>query len=724
MFTRHSRFGVPLALVLAATLALGGALVSPARAAVAATPTVSVTPTTVAPGDTLTVSGSGFAPLDVVAITLSPQPFAALSVVLKADGILPPVSLVVPSGFALGPHTLTLRGLNSHRSVSTQITVSALPATLLLSSSATNRGGLISVSGSGFAPNDTVTLSVAGIPTPLATVKTDAHGQFPPTTVALPYSVVAGTHQLQARGSHNRYLATATLSVSALAPALSVSTATLSPGAEVTVSGRGFGRQEQVTLALNGTALATTPAVVTTSDGAFSASFTVPAGLAPGANTLSASGVLSRVSAVATVQTLIAASTLYFAGVATQPGERAFLAVLNPTAQSAHLDLSFYYADGAAPGQAGVDVAAHSRGTIDLNRLAGAGHSFGLRMVADHAVLAQVRVLRSGQDGYGVLGVAAPSTTWYLAEGYTGRSFHETLALVNPEMTAAEVTLDLLPADGATPLTTTVSVAPRSTQLVDVNRLLPNRSVSVIARASQPIVLARVLTFSTGSYGITAGAGATTPSTSWIFAGGKLDPRYQTYLSVLNPNAEATFVTVGVYGRGGGSLGTEVQYVPAMGRATIRLNDFLSYHTTQVATTVSSDLPVVVERAEYAGDPNAAGARVAGSIVLGRNGPGLSWVFPGGLSIVRAELLFLYNPSAQAAAIDATFYGAGGQVITKRIWVAPGFQREIDVKQLVPGLGAEHSVALRSANGVGFVAEQSSVAPGFSALYSTQGYAG
>jgi hypothetical protein len=328
-------------------------------------------------------------------------------------------------------------------------------------------------------------------------------------------------------------------------------------------------------------------------------------------------------------------------------------------------------------------------------------------------------VRRDGKAGYGLLGVPAPDTTWYLAEGYTGLSFHETLLLVNPGPVPAQVQLHLLPFGGRPAHTVTVTVAPQSTQAIDVNSLLPRQSLSVIATASQPIVLARTLTFSDGGYGITAKLGVNSPATSWIFAEGTTTTRFQTYLTILNPNSVATRVTASFYGQSGGSLGSRTVLVAPLSRANLKLNEFLN--ASAIASVLTSILPVVVERPMYFGSPNDA--HIAGGDVFGRNGAGVSWTFPGGDIGRNNEYLLIYNPSPKTVNIVATFYGSNGATATKHIDVPPTARYNVNVNALVGGLTAQHGVVLKSANGLGFVAEQTIFAPNFSTLSTSEGIA-
>ena len=499
-------------------------------------------------------------------------------------------------------------------------------------------------------------------------------------------------------------------------PSLTLQPPSAGPGGTVTVTGRGFGRREGVTVSLNGTALT---AVVTHPDGTFTATFRAPDGLLRGANTVAAIGATSGRGAVATLTgRQRVASAFYFAGASTMPGEQARLPILNPNARLAHVTLTFFYRDGTPRGTR-LTVPAHSRGTANLNTLAGSNRAFGVTLTADQVVAAQVSITRRGQDDVSLLGVSAPSSTWYLAEGYTGLTFHETLAVLNPGRARAVVQLRLLTFAGKATRTVTVVVAPQRALLVDVNRLLPGRSLSAIATSYTPIVVARLLTFSTHGYGETARVGSNTPARSWLFAEGTTTTRFETFLTILNPNHAGTSVTVRFYGRMGALLARRTMYVPGLRRANLKLNDVL--HASGVASVVTGNLPIVVERPEYFGSPN--GRTIAGSDVFGRNGAGLRWAFPGGTTDGRSEFLLIYNPSARTVAIDVTSYGSTGRMTTRRFDVAPTSRGTIDVNRRFRGVTAQHGFVLHAVNGLGFVAEQTVFAPNFSTLDSTQGVA-
>src|SRR5579875_989107 len=68
-------------------------------------------------------------------------------------------------------------------------TPAAPTATLALSASATNRGGIVDVTGTGFAPREEVDIKIVGVPGTAATARSDAHGVLSATGVSVPYSL-------------------------------------------------------------------------------------------------------------------------------------------------------------------------------------------------------------------------------------------------------------------------------------------------------------------------------------------------------------------------------------------------------------------------------------------------------------------------------------------------------------------------------------------------------
>jgi len=602
-------------------------------------------------------------------------------------------------------------------------TATPLKATLMVTSgTTTSRGGIVTVTGSGFTANEAVTLSLSGIVASV-TAKADAKGLLPATGFSIPYSTATGTHTIMATGQTSKRAASATVTVQQLTPSISLSDTTETQGVAETVTGKGFGPQEQVTLALNGEAISTT-APITTNNGAFSATFTVPRSLLRGVNTISAIGNESRVSAVtALTGNLPRATQFYMSGGLNTAAESTNIDIINTNAQPASVNLIFYYANSSEINKK-VTVPAHSTQRFVASVLGLPQGTFGVQVRADRQVAAELVIARYNHtDGDNLPGSPGLSTQWYLAAGSTNGGT-ETVSVLNADpVRAAQVQLQFLGATGRAPKTETVTVPAHTNSVFTINTIVPNQGVSVVALSDIPVLVERTQTFGTNADGLTTRAGATTPATEWLFAAGTTANGVQTIYTVLNPGNVAATVTASFYAQNGGALGSRTLSVGPRSRATINLGDTVQGGT--IAAVVTSNQGVVVERAEYTGSYATA---KSGSVVFGRNGAGVRWTFPAGNTTPPSgttqgvdEALVLFNPSSVTVPVTATFYDNTGRVVTRQYTIAPTAHTTIAVNTL--GLDPQHGVVLQSGNGQGFIAEQGITTIDARTFESSQGLA-
>jgi hypothetical protein len=135
-------------------------------------------------------------------------------------------------------------------------------------------GDTVTVSGTGFDGNATITITFDG--TTQTTATTNSSGTFAATTFAVP-ETSRGTHTVRAQDSGANY-ATATFSV---AQNITLSPASGPSGTTVTVTGNGFGASKAITIKYNNISVTTNPASVTSNSlGYFAATFSVPVGVA------------------------------------------------------------------------------------------------------------------------------------------------------------------------------------------------------------------------------------------------------------------------------------------------------------------------------------------------------------------------------------------------------------------------------------------------------------
>jgi len=499
------------------------------------------------------------------------------------------------------------------------------------------------------------------------------------------------------------------------------------PGDVLTIAGQGYARGEPVALALNGRALTTGASAVTAdATGRFMARVALPPELLAGANTLSALGAASHVAAVGPLVAYTPpTSRFYFAGGQNSRGTHPTLLLLNAGTVGADATLTAYFDDGTMATRR-VGVPARTQQHVALVGLVGRHATFGLAVSSGSPALSGgLALTRFGRDDDAIPAVAAPATTWYLAEGYSLLTFYETLSILNPDPgQAAHVTLRLFGRTVHGNHAIGVLVPPHSSFLVDVNRLLRHRSagsVSMSVSADHGIVIERTLAFSRltprgrSGFGLTMTDGTSATATSWLFPGGALGRHTESYLAALNPGSRPAHLNLRFYGAGGRVLENKPLTLMGGDRTDVRLHGL--ENAIETASIVSSDQPVAVERSDYTGPPNGVG--IAGAAIFGLNGPAARWSFTGGGTSRTRETLAIYNPLSIPAALTATFYDATGRATTRSLsLLSPLTSASLDVARLMPGLGPLHGVVLQAAAGQGIVASQTIASPDLKTLRS------
>jgi hypothetical protein len=567
-------------------------------------------------------------------------------------------------------------------------------------------GGIAQIAGAHFTPGAHVTLALVGTSgsITLLSVTISAAGTFGPVGVTLPANTAAGAYTLEALVGGAKVASVTTL-VATLSPHLTLSTGTLVPGQRVTLHGTGYAPGEQVVVSLNGAALATVPAsVLANSAGAFTALFVVPATVNNGANLLVATGNASRVSAVArATASLPVATRWYFPHGDTTGNTQTQIAILNPGDALATVKLTFLYPNCPERSYS-TTVAAQAHSTVGLNLVAGAGQHVSTILESDRQVSAESTISYGAGDQTTALGATGPSTTWYLAEGYTNGSFREFIQVMNPQTTFATIDVRFLPFNNRPAREVRFVLQPRSNLEIDAATYMPGQSISTIVTADKGVVVERSMRFGSAGRGAHDKIGVTAASTVWLFAEAESSADSQTFFTVLNPNQAApAAVTATFFDRSGKPIGARTIVVDPLHRGNIKLNDVLP--TAQVATILTSNVPVVVERPLYQGPANL-GADRSGSVTFGRNGGGLSWAFPGASTANGDQAtLYLFNPGLTAATVHASFYTEAGAVVSQDYTLAPNSVTLASANS-VPGLGATaFGAVLKSTNNQVFIAE-------------------
>jgi hypothetical protein len=282
----------------------------------------------------------------------------------------------------------------------------------------------------------------------------------------------------------------------------------------------------------------------------------------------------------------------------------------NPNATAAPVTVTFLKSGGGPPVVVSQDLPAWSRRTIRVDDLDGMENTSFSTIVRSNDGLPIVveRTMAWDQTGYGShteRAVEGPSKTWYFAEGSQG-FFSTYVLLSNPHPDANTATVQYL-LEGESAITRTYQLEPESRFTVDVGAdvELRGKTFGMTVTFEQPAIAERAMYFGasplwTGGH---ESAGVTAPSTSWFLAEGATGTFFETFILLANPNPIDVTATVRFLPAGGSAV-TKTKVIPANGRVTLNIEqEDASLASVAVATTVTTLLPIIVERSQYWPDP-------------------------------------------------------------------------------------------------------------------------
>lgn len=222
--------------------------------------TLALAPLNGSANSTLTTSGYGFWPTEKVNIYWNGSNTASLVGTTDDVGYLAPITMTVPDGVAPGIYPVKAVGQSSQFSVTTNFTVVAASSNLGLTSGPV--GTNVSISGQGYAPNETVNIiwnySGPGTGTSVASATAGSSGTIM-TSFNVP-TTTTGSYTVAAVGATSKQVSGNSFS---LGNGLASNPASTPPGTNVTIAGTGFQTNETVTLYWDnqgGTVLATASA--------------------------------------------------------------------------------------------------------------------------------------------------------------------------------------------------------------------------------------------------------------------------------------------------------------------------------------------------------------------------------------------------------------------------------------------------------------------------------
>ena len=363
----------------------------------------------------------------------------------------------------------------------------------------------------------------------------------------------------------------------------------------------------------------------------------------------------------------------YFAEGATGPFFDLDLALANPSAVDAPVSIQYLKEDGSTVPQV-LTLSAGSRQTIRVDDLPGlAGTAVSSVVTSTSALpLAVERTMTWDTSAYGAhteKATPGAQATWYFAEGSEQGFFDTYLLLANPQSTANRATVQFL-VEGGSPVTKVYDLLPTSRTNVFAEavtdtagtKVLLDKAFGIVVTFDQPGVAERAMYFGTAPFwdGGHESAGVNAPSKSWFHAEGATGSFFDTFILLSNPSSTTATVTLRFLLDSGATV-TKTKTVPANARLTVIVEgeDPLLANAA-MATEVTSDVPIVSERAMYwAQYPNWYEAHNA----FGVTAIGKKWALGegrvGGTNGYETYIL-LANPGTATATVTVTYLREGG----------------------------------------------------------------
>lgn len=302
----------------------------------------------------------------------------------------------------------------------------------------------------------------------------------------------------------------------------------------------------------------------------------------------------------------------YFAEGASGEFFRTRFALANPHAQPVDVTATFTDTRGVATTMT-LTVPATGRATIDeSNRPALASDAFATRFKTDREIgIDRTMLWAGGGEAYGAhseTGIAAPRTSWLVAEGATIGGLNLFYLLQNPTDQTAEVQVQYLLSTG-TVIEKTHTVAPMARTNIWVNKDDPalasaEMSATFTSLNDVPIVVERSMYRNTGGELFTAGhnsAAVAEPALRWFLAEGATGGTFDMFVLIANPNPAAAELQVSYLRAGSAPIVKTYQAAP-LSRMTLWVDQedpaLASAEVSVVVESVNAT-PVVVERAMW-----------------------------------------------------------------------------------------------------------------------------
>ncbi len=320
--------------------------------------------------------------------------------------------------------------------------------------------------------------------------------------------------------------------------------------------------------------------------------------------------------------------------------------------------------------------------------------SFSTVIESDQPTVAdRVMTWGGGYGSHSETATAAPSTTWFLAEGATHGRFQLFYLLQNPGATPAQVQVTYLRPTPRVPISVSYTIAAEARLTIPVDAVAGLAETDVSARITSdvPILVERSMYMNTENPAIVfgaghAGAGVTATNTRWFLAEGATGNFFDMFYLIANPSTQATQVQV-TYLLPTGAPIVKTYSVAAQSRLTIGVDDEdARLLNTPVSAILESQngVGIVVERSMWW---PGQGQWQEGHLSAGSTATSRRWAVAGGVSGNGSETFVLIaNTSGFAGTATLTVLRTEDGPLTTHTVALPPNSRVNVPAGAVPGL--------------------------------------
>jgi hypothetical protein len=262
-------------------------------------------------------------------------------------------------------------------------------------------------------------------------------------------------------------------------------------------------------------------------------------------------------------------------------------------------------------------------------------------------------------------------------------SFDSYLLIMNPNDQQAQVDVTFQGEDGSNK-SFNYTVGAHSRFTVSLRETAGSGSFSTDVKSDIPVLAERAMYFSyEGRSGGSDSIGANAPSNTWFFAEGYTGDTFDTWVLLQNPNDSEALVTLNFMRPDGGVITQQVT-VPPHRRYSVHVDQVPGLEASEVSTQVSSNLPVVAERAMYFN----YGGKDGGHDSIGATATSNGWYFAEGYTGESFDTwVLLQNPNDGTAMVTLSFMKPDGSIIRQQVSV-PGRRRHSIHVDTIAGLEA------------------------------------